>query len=211
MSDPLRKNRREQPETRRNSLVDAALRCLSNHGHEGVSVRKIAAEAGVAVGLINHYFPSIDELVAAAYERVASDIVRQLLEIVDAAPPEPRARLSAFFAASCSPLTLDPNLLGVWVVFWSLIKHSPVMQETQRRTFAEYRLVLETDLAAYAAELGRPDADVRLSAIGLSAMLDGIWLELCLNPTAFSPAEGIKLCEAWIDGFANGAHTRLGI
>ncbi len=89
-----------------------------------------------------------------------------------------------------------------------MIKHSPVMQETQRRTFAEYRDVLEGYLAAYAAEIGVP-ANTRLGAIGLSAMLDGIWLELCLNPTAFSPEEGVLLCEAWVDGLAVGAHRRL--
>jgi TetR/AcrR family transcriptional repressor of bet genes len=209
MIEPVRKYRRAQPEARRESLVDAAIRCLAAHGHEGVSVRRIAAEAGVSVGLINHHYSSIDQLIAHAYQKVASGIVSQLLAVVASAPPEPRARLGAFFRASCSPLVLDPDLLGVWVVFWSMIKHSPVMRETQRSTFAAYRAVIEADLAAYAAELRLASVDVKLSAIGLSALLDGIWLELCLNPAAFSPEEGIRLCEAWLDGFAGGACPRL--
>ena len=204
-----RKYRREQPDARREGLVEATLRSLAAHGHDGASVRRIAAEAGVSVGLINHHYASIDELIAAAYEKVALGIVRHLLETTEAAPPSPRARLSAFFRASCSPLLLDPQLLGVWVVFWSMIKHSPIMQETQRRTFNEYRQVLEDYLTAYIAEISPVPANPRLAAIGLSAMLDGIWLELCLNPTAFSPEEGVKLCEAWVDGLAAGAHKVL--
>jgi TetR/AcrR family transcriptional repressor of bet genes len=209
MTESIRKFRREQPDARRESLVEATLRSLASGGHDGASVRRIAAEAGVSVGLINHHYASIDELIAAAYEKVALGIVRQLLETMEAAPPAPRARLSAFFRASCSPPILDPDLLGVWVVFWSMIKHSPIMQQTQRHTFAEYRTVLERHLVALGAEIGLGDKDMRLSAIGLSALLDGIWLELCLNPTDFTPEEGVRLCEAWVDGLAAGAHRSL--
>ena len=209
MTAIVRKYRREQPDARRDSLVEATLRSLASHGHDGASVRRIAAEAGVSVGLINHHYASIDELIAAAYEKVAMGIVKQLLETVEAAPPSPRARLSAFFRASCSPPMLDPDLLGVWVVFWSMIKHSPVMRQTQRHTFAEYRTILEQHLAALGTEIGLAEGDMRLSAIVLSALLDGIWLELCLNPTDFTPGEGVRLCEAWIDGLVAGAHGRL--
>jgi AcrR family transcriptional regulator len=205
-----RKYRREQPDARRDMLVEATLRSLAAHGHDGASVRRIAAEAGVSVGLINHHYASIDELIAAAYEKVALGIVRQLLEVTEAAPPSPRGRLTAFFRASCSPSILDPDLLGVWVVFWSMIKHSPIMQQTQRHTFAEYRAILERHLIDYGAEIGLKDGDMRLSAIGLSALLDGIWLELCLNPSGFTPEEGVRLCEAWIDGLTGGAHRSLG-
>ena len=46
-----------------------------------------------------------------------------------------------------------------------------------------------------------PDAplDLRLAAIGLTALLDGLWLEWCLEPGTFRPAEAIALCEAWVD------------
>jgi TetR/AcrR family transcriptional repressor of bet genes len=209
MTATVRKYRREQPDARRDSLVEATLRSLAAHGHDGASVRRIAAEAGVSVGLINHHYASIDQLIAAAYEKVALGIVRQLLEVTDAAPPSPRERLTAFFRASCSPSILDPNLLNVWVVFWSMIKHSPVMQRTQRHTFADYRAILQRHLTDYAAEIGLGNTDMRLSAIGLSALLDGIWLELCLNPGGVSPDEGIRLCEGWIDGLAAGAHRTV--
>jgi len=209
MTAPARKYRREQPDARRDSLVEATLRSLAAHGHDGASVRRIAAEAGVSVGLINHHYSSIDELIAAAYEKVALGIVRQLMEVTEAAPPAPRERLSAFFHASCSPSLINPDLLGVWVVFWSMIKHSPIMQETQRHTFAEYRGILERHLTDYALEIGLNDTDMRLSTIGLSALLDGIWLELSLNPGGFAPEEAVRLCEAWIDGLAAGAHRAL--
>src|SRR5439155_4191639 len=40
--------------------------------------------------------------------------------------------------------------------------------------------------------------DLRFAAIGLTALLDGLWLEWCLEPGAFQPAEAVRLCEAWV-------------
>src|SRR5438309_10842310 len=71
---PGPKFHRETPAVRREALVEATLRCLKQHGHEGVSVRRISAAAGVSIGLINHHFPSKTGLVAEAYETLAMSL-----------------------------------------------------------------------------------------------------------------------------------------
>ena len=203
------KFRRESPEVRREALVEAALRCIAAHGYEGVSVRRIAAEAGVSVGLINHYYAGIDLLVAHAFESMAESMTRTLRERVEAAPPAPRARLTAFFEASFSPVILDPGILAVWVVFWSMLRHSPAIQQAQQRSWADYRAILENYLAAYAGECGRDSVNIGLAAMGLSALLDGCWLQWCLDPKSFRPEEGVQLCEAWVDALGSGQLSRL--
>ena len=67
---------RKTPEVRREALVDATLRCLKQYGHDGVSVRRISAAAGVSIGLINHHFPSKSGLIAEAYETLALSLRR---------------------------------------------------------------------------------------------------------------------------------------
>ena len=64
MDMPRQKAQRATSEERRDHLVRACLKCLVADGHAGISVRRIAKEAGVAVGLVNHHFGSIDALVA---------------------------------------------------------------------------------------------------------------------------------------------------
>ena len=44
---------------------------------------------------------------------------------------------------------------------------------------------------------------LRLAAIGLTALLDGLWLEWCLDPGTFRPAEAIALCESWVDSLVS--------
>ena len=59
MTGTARKPRyeRQVASDRREALIEAAIECLKRHGQEGLSVRRIATEAGVSIGLINHHFP----------------------------------------------------------------------------------------------------------------------------------------------------------
>src|SRR5436305_7157082 len=112
---PGPKFHRETPAVRREALVEATLRCLKQHGHEGVSVRRISAAAGVSIGLINHHFPSKTGLVAEAYETLAMSLQELIARQADAGSGSPRERLSGFIRASFGPEIIDPALFNVWL------------------------------------------------------------------------------------------------
>src|ERR1700689_2488410 len=107
---------RQLPQVRRQALIAATIECLKRYGHDGLSIRTIAAQAGVSVGLINHHFPNKDELVAAAYRYFNNELVAGMLAAVAGAADSPRDRLRAFLTASFSPPNLDADVLAVWVV-----------------------------------------------------------------------------------------------
>jgi TetR/AcrR family transcriptional regulator, transcriptional repressor of bet genes len=197
---------RQLPEVRRRALIDATIECLKRFGHEGLSIRTISAQAGVSVGLINHHFPNKDELVAAAYRHFNGELVGGMRAAVARAPAAAQARMHAFLEASFSPPNLDADVLAVWVVFWGLYRHSRLIQRVHRETYEDYVQLLRELLAelmdepptARSRRAPRTGLDLRLAAIGLSALLDGLWLEWCLEPGTFRPAEAIALCEAYI-------------
>ncbi|MCB8879675.1 TetR family transcriptional regulator C-terminal domain-containing protein [Acidisoma cellulosilytica] len=194
------KYRRETAAVRREHLVTATLHCLAEYGVEGASVRRIAAAAQISVGLINHHYKRLDDLVAEAYRFLAADILRQIMTEVAQAGPDPRHRLQAFFETSFSPTVLDPRLLSAWIVFWSMIQHSATMRSVQAETNGEYRLALEAMLTDFAAaHPRRAPVDIRLAGVALSSLLDGLWIAWGLNPGAFEPRDGIAICEAWLD------------
>jgi AcrR family transcriptional regulator len=55
--------------SRRDRLVDAALVVFARKGVDAANIKEIGSEAGVAPGLIYHYFPNKEALLAAAIER----------------------------------------------------------------------------------------------------------------------------------------------
>lgn len=204
---PRARFRREAPEDRRRQLGEAALRCIVKHGHAGVSVRQIAAEAGVTQGLITHHFGEVNELVAYAFDLMSDNLLDAIKDAVDKAAADPRSRMDAFIEASFSPILFDRDVLGVWIVFWGLILHSPRMAESQSREYSSYMATVEGLLSDLAKAEGFVIGDLRLTAASLTALLDGLWLAWCLNPNAFRPEDGIAQCRNWIKGLKSGAYA----
>ncbi|HEY3656813.1 MAG TPA: TetR family transcriptional regulator C-terminal domain-containing protein [Steroidobacteraceae bacterium] len=200
---------RETPAVRREALVDATLRCLKQDGHKGVSVRRISAAAGVSIGLINHHFPSISGLVAEAYETLALSLQDSISGQANGRAASPRDKLSGFFRASFAPELLDPELFNVWLVFWSMVAHSPEIRAVHDRTYGKYRRTLESLLGQLAQSGAAPHFKVRLAAIALSALLDGLWVEQSLSRSTFKPRDAIALCEDWVSALCRGAFPGL--
>jgi TetR/AcrR family transcriptional regulator, transcriptional repressor of bet genes len=190
---------RKLPDARRKALIEATIECLKRYGHDGLSIRRISAQAKVSIGLINHHFPTKDALVAEAYRYFNSELVGSLRQAVNEAAGAPREQLSAFFKASFSPPNLDSDVLAVWVVFWGMYRHSKDIQRVQSETYHGYVDLLRGMLADLERESGELRFNLRLAAIGLTALIDGLWLEWCLDPDNFEPREAVQLCEAWVE------------
>jgi TetR/AcrR family transcriptional regulator, transcriptional repressor of bet genes len=203
------KFRRATPAVRREALVEATLHCLKMYGHDGVSVRRISKAAGVSIGLINHHFPSKSGLIAEAYETLALSLQESLRTQSENAALSPRERLSEFFRASFAPQLLDPQLFNVWVVFWSMVAHSREIRAVHDRTYHQYRSILGTLLGELVKSGAAPPLNLRSAAIALSALLDGLWVELSLSSETFKPREAIAICEDWVNALCGGAFPQM--
>ncbi|MCH7628121.1 MULTISPECIES: transcriptional regulator BetI [Novosphingobium] len=187
--------RRSEPDARRRSLIEACMRVLGRQGASGASVRAIAAEAGVSPGLVNHYFDGVDALVAECYAETDRMVTEHLATAVEAAGDDPRARLAAFVTGSFASPIASPDLLATWIAFWSLVAARPEIAARHETHYASFRARLEALLAA----CGVPAATLRATAIGVTALVDGLWLELCLSPDQFDPAEADAIARRFLD------------
>ena len=186
---------RADPDARRQSLIEATARVLAAKGAAGVSVRTICAEAGVSAGLLRHYFASVSEAIAETYRWTGAQIDAALAEAVAAAGSEPRARLIAYLAANFRPPIATPELLATYVAFWSLTLSDPAVARVRAEVYEGFREGLEEALHAYRP--GLPDA--RVVAVALTALIDGLWLELSLGQAPFSAEEAEMLAARWLD------------
>jgi AcrR family transcriptional regulator len=77
----------------REHILDTALRLMSTHGSNGMSMRQLASSCGVQVAAIYHYFPSKQALLAAVVaERQYGSRLSDPLPIDPAASPSDRLR-----------------------------------------------------------------------------------------------------------------------
>ena len=68
----------------RQSILDAAEGLFSRHGFHGVTVRQVAAEAGVDTALIHYYFGAKRELFDSVFARRAGILNAARLQTLDA-------------------------------------------------------------------------------------------------------------------------------
>ncbi len=191
---------RAEPDARRLSLIEATARVLARDGASGASVRAIALEAGVSPGLVAHHFGGVDALIAATYAHVGEQVATALATAVEGAGRDPRARLMAYVAASFAPPIADRALLATWTAFWGLVIARGEIAALHDAQYAGYRGELEALLAACRL----PPAARRRAAIAIAALVDGLWLELCLSPAVLDAGEARTIAEAQIAALFDG-------
>jgi AcrR family transcriptional regulator len=109
-------------EATRDQILDTAIRLFRKEGFDETTMRQVAAEAGVALGLAYHYFPGKEALVMAYYERVqwqhraiAQERLPHLSTLHD--------RLSMLFQTKLDILRDDRKLLGALFRYAGNPKH----------------------------------------------------------------------------------------
>jgi TetR/AcrR family transcriptional regulator, cholesterol catabolism regulator len=123
-------SRRRKAERRRDQLIDTALAVFAEKGVHAATVKDLSAAAGVATGLLYHYFHSKDDLLYAALER--RYFVPELRRIASPERAEPAAQVLGEVAAEFAEI-LRSNQQFVRVVMQEALLANPVVCERIER------------------------------------------------------------------------------
>jgi len=100
---------------RRRSILDAAVRVFARQGFHACRVSDIADEAGVAYGLLYHYFPSKEEVLNTLFlERWG--VMLEMIREVDREQIPVREKLDAIASFIVDSYRHDPDLMKVIIV-----------------------------------------------------------------------------------------------
>jgi TetR/AcrR family fatty acid metabolism transcriptional regulator len=103
------------PVDKRRQILDAAIRVFARQGFHATRVSDIADEAGVAYGLVYHYFKSKDEVLNELFAERWSLLLAAIEETDRAGGPH-RARLAAVASFIIDSYRHDPELMKVIIV-----------------------------------------------------------------------------------------------
>lgn len=92
----------------RDRLYATALQLIAARGYDATTLRDIANEAGVSVGLLYRYFPSKQAVVIALYDELSSEYARQAAEM-----PPGKWRDRFIFALNTSLGVLKPHQVAL--------------------------------------------------------------------------------------------------
>ena len=155
---------------RRQELLDAAVRVFARKGFRGARVGDIAAEAGVAHGLLYHYFRSKDEVLETIFRDTWQRLVVETERIEASGAPLPE-QLRRFARIYLGSWLATPEVIGVLV---REIARSPHVGETVDEIGGVFRALARMIEAARVRGDVRADCDATLAAWAVYGALEEI-------------------------------------
>ncbi len=160
-------------EEKRRLILDAAVRVFAHKGFHTSRVGDIAEEAGVAHGLLYHYFSSKDEVLETIFRETWSDLLAEIDEI-EASDAPARVQLERVAARLLGSWRIHPDVVRV------LVREIARSAEVQQR-IGELVKPIEAiqRIVARGQETGefREDFDARIAGIvfygGIEELLSG--------------------------------------
>jgi TetR/AcrR family transcriptional regulator, fatty acid metabolism regulator protein len=155
---------------KRRLILDAAVRVFARQGFHACRVSDIADEAGVAYGLVYHYFASKDEVLDTLFlERW--NVMLELIREVDAEPIPVREKLGAIASFIIDSYRHDPDLMKVIIVEVTRAANSFGQTHLDEIRTA-YELIGEIVEKAQAEGSFKPEIEARFAAMAFYGVIE---------------------------------------
>jgi TetR/AcrR family fatty acid metabolism transcriptional regulator len=187
-------------EERRRLLLDAAVRVFARSGYHGARVGDIAEEAGVAHGLIYHYFDSKEEVLRAIF-RENWGLLLARFRAVEEAQETAAEKLAGIAKILLRTWRNDPDLVTVMVREVARSRHLQEEVEGVREAFSIVERIVEQ---GQTEGTFRRDLDPRLAAWFMYGGLEEVLTGWVLGQLPDGEADVALAEQAAIDLFLNG-------
>lgn len=171
-------------------ILEAVLRLLSLQGISGVSMRAVAREAEVSLGLVNYYYEDKTSLIRAALHRIEEQDIAMVEPDLTL---EPEERLRAALKRVADPEFLTTEYLSLRLQLWALAQAHEDFERINTVAQKRYRAGLAALVRAARPELSRGECDRR--AADIDVIQNGLWLTSLLGLDRDSISRNVTRCE----------------
>jgi AcrR family transcriptional regulator len=166
----------ERREERRGQLLDAALELFGTVGYTATTIEALCAAAGLNPRYFYEQFETREQVLRAVYDRHVEQVLRTVLEVLERAGPEPRARLEVGLRAFIEATLADER--GARVNYFELVGVSRELEAHRRHVLRTYAELIAGQLEQLdGAPAGLVAGDRRLSAMALVGATDGLVID----------------------------------
>ena len=148
-------------ERKRRQILSAATKVFAQKGYTGTRVGDIATEAGIAYGLIYHYFKNKEDILNSLYQRTWS-VTLKVIDEIDQQGGSLRDKLRSIAGFLLEAWNLEPDLVEVVVV--EVIRSPKFLEQPNLEAFHKTFELLERILGQHSDEI-RDGVDPRMSAV----------------------------------------------
>lgn len=191
----------------RDLILDAAERVFQRRGVSRTSLQEIAQEASLTRGAIYWHFDNKADVFDAMMQRVTLPLTTQFNNQPEAEAADPLQHLRRNVATAFHQTVHDQQVRRVFEIASHKVEYVDELQALRERHISEREECMGDlrRLLALAAERGQlaPSTPLRLAAIGLHALIDGLMHNWLLDPQSFDlEAVGAQALDAYLAGLA---------
>lgn len=194
---PRTKRRTASKQERKTQLIKATIRSIAKNGLSVTTMATVAKEAGLSQGIINLHFQSKDNLLEETLRYVVDEYRQAWFKALDGSGDSAVEKLAALVQVDFDKQICQRNKLAVWFAFWGESRSRPTYRQICAQRDNEYRKVL-CGLCEEIIEQGAYSSNADRVAYGLSAMSEGLWLNLLLNPIELSTEQAADISKAYL-------------
>ena len=190
------KKRSRSKEARQQQLIGSTIDCIAEHGLSSLTLAQVAHHAGVSIGLINLHFQSKERLLEQTLQHLSDEYTNAWQAALLEAGDDPLAQLRALVRLDFSNPISDVGRLAVWFAFWGETKVRPTYRKLCAGRDLEYNQALN-QICETLLESGREDSAATVAQT-LSALRDGLWLDLLMHPRRMSRKRAKAICNEYL-------------
>ena len=175
---------------------------IASEGLSGVTMAKVAEQAGLSRGIGNFHFQSKEQLLLETLRSTYQEFEKSWRNIVADDGRLPVEKLKAIVETTLMPPIASKKKLAVWLAFWG--------EAPSRKTYLEICAAHDLEWDAAVEDIIRKMAGDDFNFHGMSyekiaqsltAMMDGFWVEYLIADDRYTPRDAIKACYAYLASF----------
>jgi TetR/AcrR family transcriptional repressor of bet genes len=187
-------------EARRVQLMEATIDCIAARGFADLTLADVARTAGLSVGIVNFYFKSKDQLLIETLRHLVDEYIKQTSENIRSVGMTAAAQVEAMIESDFHRAVANRKKVTVWYAFWGETRWRPEFLKICQGLSESFHAETREIFARLVAEGGYQDVDPDIVARGFDAMIDGLWLDMLINPKAVDRDGAKQVVRAFLAG-----------
>jgi TetR/AcrR family transcriptional repressor of bet genes len=172
-------------ELRRRELRQVAYQVLQTEGMAGATIEKVAQKAGASKGIVLHYFKTKQQLFEHAMRHSNAMLRDEVIRRMRMAK-SPDQRLWAIIEGNFSADFFASPICHAWLSLCAEVPREPQLARIQRIVHSRMRSNLLSALRPLV-----PEGHSESVALGITSLIDGLWLQLGLRPHGMSALDAL--------------------
>lgn len=173
-------------------ILDAAMQCISRDGIDGASMRSVAREADVSLGLLSYHFDGKEDLIQAAFQLACDRVYEVTLAAVDASH-DPIDQVRNYVRGPFHDDFLADDYLALRIGLWAIARTDDAIATVEKSLYERYIDRLVPLIQAFDSTVSATEG--RNRATDVVVRQNGLWLNWARYKDPADLERGLSQCE----------------